>query len=246
MTIFLRRLLSFWAVLLFAVGFFALYPFWLIFLQSKKTHQAAHFLNKIWTYWVFSLCLVPIIVKRKSKLKKGQAYMFCANHFSYADIPIMYVAVNVPFSFIGKHSLGKVPLFGYMYRTLHILVDRKSKDSKFQIMQESYKRIDQKESIVIFPEGTIGKNPPEMLDFKDGAFKMAIEKQIPIVPVTIANNWIILKDDGKWLCSWNPYKAIIHEPIETTGMTSNDIQSLKTQTKNIIEQQLKLEHPNQF
>lgn len=243
MNIFFRKLLSFWALLLFVVGFLALFPFWLIFLQSKKTFQAAHFLNKIWTYWVFSLCLVPIIIIRKSKLKKGQAYIFCANHASYADIPLMYVAVNVPFSFIGKHSLGKIPLFGYMYRTLHILVDRKSKDSKYQIMVESYKRIDQNESIVIFPEGTIGKNAPEMLDFKDGAFKMAIEKQIPIVPVTIANNWIILNDDGKWLCRWNPYKAIMHEPIETIGMTSADIPDLKAKTKSIIEQQLKIEHP---
>jgi 1-acyl-sn-glycerol-3-phosphate acyltransferase len=239
----LRRLYSYWALLLFLVGFFALYPFFYLFLQSKKTFQAAHFLNKIWTYWVFSLCLVPIVIVRKTKLKKGQAYMFCANHCSYADIPLMYVAVNVPFSFIGKSSLGKVPLFGYMYRTLHILVDRKSKDSKYQIMVESYKRIDQNESIVIFPEGTIGKHPPEMLEFKEGAFKMAIEKQIPIVPVTIPNNWLILRDDGKWLCQWKPYKAIVHEPIETTGMTSADILQLKTKTQNIIAQQLKLEHP---
>jgi 1-acyl-sn-glycerol-3-phosphate acyltransferase len=155
----------------------------------------------------------------------------------------MYVAVNVPFSFIGKHSLGKVPLFGYMYRTLHILVDRKSKDSKYQIMVESFKRIDQKESIVIFPEGTIGKNPPEMLEFKEGAFKMAIEKQIPVVPVTIVNNWLILRDDGQWLCQWKPYKAVVHEPIETKGMTSADIGALKLKTRSIIEQQLKLEHP---
>jgi 1-acyl-sn-glycerol-3-phosphate acyltransferase len=110
-------------------------------------------------------------------------------------------------------------------------------------MVESFKRIDQKESIVIFPEGTIGKHPPAMLEFKEGAFKMAIEKQIPIVPVTIVNNWLILRDDGQWLCQWKPYKAVVHEPIETKGMTSADIGDLKLKTRAIIEQQLKLEHP---
>ncbi|MCU9611729.1 1-acyl-sn-glycerol-3-phosphate acyltransferase, partial [Escherichia coli] len=89
-------------------------------------------------------------------------------------------------------------------------------------------------SLVIFPEGTIPENPPFLGQFKDGAFRLAIEKQIPVVPVTIPYNWLILPDDGKWLGKPNKAMAVFHEPISTVGLTMSDIKMLMDQTHQII------------
>jgi 1-acyl-sn-glycerol-3-phosphate acyltransferase len=77
-----------------------------------------------------------------------------------------------------------------------------------------------------------------MGEFKDGAFRAAIEKQIPIVPVTIPYNWIILPAD-QFLLRWHPLKVIFHEPIETTGLTLQDVDALKEKVFRIIDEELK-------
>ena len=83
-----------------------------------------------------------------------------------------------------------------------------------------------------------------MGEFKDGAFKIAIEKQIPIVPVTIPYNWLILPDDGKWSGRPHIAMAIFHEPIETRGMTLENLGELMTKTREVITKELALHNPN--
>lgn len=109
-------------------------------------------------------------------------------------------------------------------------------------MQKAFEAIDKGRSIAIFPEGTIPRNiAPQMIPFKDGPFRMAIEKQIPLVPITIPFNWIILPDDGRFFPKRHLMKVIIHEPIETKGLTTDDIPALKDKTYNIIKNQLEIE-----
>ena len=105
-------------------------------------------------------------------------------------------------------------------------------------MVQSYQAIDEKISIAIFPEGTIPKNAGgPMIPFKEGAFRMAIEKQVPIVPVTIPFNWLILPDDGKMIPKIHLMKMIIHQPIETTGMTLDQIPELSQKTYTVIQEE---------
>ncbi len=92
---------------------------------------------------------------------------------------------------------------------------------------------------MMFPEGgIITANPPEMAPFKDGPFRVAIEKKVPIVPVTIPYNWIILPDED-WLINWRKAKIVYHQPIETSHLTMDDLENLKRQTFEIIEEELK-------
>ncbi|NJM26626.1 MAG: 1-acyl-sn-glycerol-3-phosphate acyltransferase, partial [Bacteroidia bacterium] len=98
---------------------------------------------------------------------------------------------------------------------------------------------DKGKSLVIFPEGGIyTKEPPRMVRFKDGAFRAAIEKQIPLVPVTIPNNWIILPDEA-FLLRWGTVHVIFHEPIETKGLTLADMDRLKSDVYQVIDLELK-------
>jgi len=112
--------------------------------------------------------------------------------------------------------------------------------SKYNALGKCAEELDQGNNLVIFPEGGItSKNPPEMARFKDGAFRLAIEKQIPIVPVTIPYNWIILPDDGKLLLHRHKNMIIFHEPIETKGLTSEDLAQLKSRVYEVIDKELK-------
>lgn len=135
--------------------------------------------------------------------------------------------------------MSKVPVFGYMYSRLHITVDRSNLKSRYSSMIRSLEAIDQGKSLVIFPEGgIITKKDPVIARFKDGAFRTAIEKQIPIVPVTIPYNWIILPP-YEFLVWRGRIKVIFHEPIETTGLTLEDVDMLREKTYNIMNEELK-------
>ena len=141
--------------------------------------------------------------------------------------------------------MEKIPLFGFMYKRMHITVDRQNLKSRYKALNEAAEMLDEGRSLAIFPEGGIlTKEPPKLVPFKDGAFRLAIEKQVPIVPVTLPFNWIILPDDGKLMINKRDgkVKAIFHEPIETKGMVIKDIKLLKERTFGIIEKELKVQN----
>jgi 1-acyl-sn-glycerol-3-phosphate acyltransferase len=131
-----------------------------------------------------------------------------------------------------------VPLFTYMYRKLHITLDRKKLKSRYSSMVQTLQAIEEGKSLVIFPEGGIvTKHDPVMGHFKNGAFRASIEKQIPIVPVTIPFNWIILPAD-QFLLTWRPIRVIFHEPIDPAGYTTKDVEAYKLKVRSVIEVEL--------
>jgi len=141
--------------------------------------------------------------------------------------------------FVGKNDMEKVPLFGFMYRKLHITVDRGSLRSRGNTVLNSLKAIDEGKSLVIYPEGGMATTePPRMSHFKDGAFRAAIEKQIPVVPVTIPFNWIILPDRHPLRLCRGKVKVIFHEPIETHGMTIMEVKKLRDKVYSVIASEL--------
>jgi 1-acyl-sn-glycerol-3-phosphate acyltransferase len=186
---------------------------------------------------MFILIGIPFKVVYKEKLNRKKQYIICPNHCSYLDIPT--VALNRHDTvFVGKNDMENIPVFGFMYRKLHITVDRAKLKSRYITLVKSLKAIDQGKSLVIFPEGgIITKYPPAMGEFKDGAFRAAIEKQIPIVPVTIPYNWIILPPD-QFLLHWKPLKVIFHEPIDPSIYTLKELHLLKAKVKTVIENEL--------
>ncbi len=181
---------------------------------------------------------VPAIVYGKKQLKKNQAYVIAPNHFSLLDIALMGY-IPKPFVFVGKVSLTKIPLFGYMFKKLHITVDRNSLKSRYEAMEKSRIAIDEGKSLVMYPEGGIRtENPPELASFKNGPFKIAIEKQIPLVPVTIPFNYVILPDNGKLLMRPIRPILVIHSPIETKGLRTENVAELREKTYEIINREL--------
>ncbi len=240
----LRRLHTAYGFLVFSIVFLFLLPFLFIPITFPKQFSWIGILNRWWAKSLFILVFLPYRVECRAKLDPRRQYIFCPNHFSYLDIPTMGLnPINT--IFVGKSEMETIPLFGFMYRKLHITVNRASLKSKFNTLMRSLEALDEGKSLVIFPEGgIITKHPPHIGPFKDGAFRAAIEKQIPVVPVTIPHNWIILPDAKDLLLHRGAIKLIFHEPLETQGMNLSDTDLLKKKVSEIIAAELR-KHENQ-
>jgi 1-acyl-sn-glycerol-3-phosphate acyltransferase len=233
----LRAIHTGYGLVVFAVLFAILLPLLLLPMIFPGLHAMVGWINRWWARLLFLFVFLPFRAEYRAKLRKSQIYIFCPNHFSYLDIPTLGLnTINT--LFVGKSEMEKIPLFGFMYRKLHITVNRSSLRSRGETMKRSLAAIDEGKSLVIFPEGGIvTERDPIMSRFKDGAFRVAIEKQIPIVPVTIPYNWIILPPD-QFLLRWHPIKVIFHEPLETRGMTLENLSELKGKVFEIINAEL--------
>lgn len=233
-----RRIYSTYGLIVFALTFLILLPFFFITIKIPALKKYGRKLNRLWSAIFFTLILIRVKFVNKDLIKKNQQYIIVSNHFSYLDIPVLGY-INKDIVFVGKSSLGKVPLFGYMFRNLHIAVDRQSLKSRAESIMKTKNALDEGSSIVMFPEGGITSTaPPLMGRFKDSAFKIAIEKQIPIIPVTLSYNHIILPDDGKLLLKYKTARAVIHAPISVDAKDTLSVTELKELCFNIIQNQL--------
>ena len=155
------------------------------------------------------------------------------------DIMLMLAVVkDNPFVFVGKKELAKIPIFGFFYKRICILVDRSSSKSRFKVFELAQKRLHQGLSICIFPEGGVPDDESIVLDtFKDGAFRLAIEHQIPIVPITFADN---KKRFSFTFLSGNPGKmrVKVHKAINTENLVVENKTQIKEKVRNIILEQL--------
>lgn len=236
----LRLVYWWWISICFLLIFFLLYPVFLIFLQSKKTLPIAHKVNSTWGWLTFIVSGIIPRVKYKQKFKHNRTAVYCANHTSYLDILMSFMIIPGYFTIIAKHSLTKLPLFGYMFNKMYISVNRSSKISRFRSYQACLDAVKGGRSLVVYPEGTIPKDgAPLMIPFKDGPFRIAIETNAPIIPVTFPDNWVIYPDDRKRQARFRWPKMIFHEPIETTGMDISQADELKDMVYDIIDQEIR-------
>lgn len=234
----LRTVHTAYGFFIFILLLILLFPLLLVPIIFPSRFSWTGIINRWWAKLLFVFVFLPYEVECRSKLNPHKTYIFCPNHFSYLDIPAMGLnPVNT--IFVGKNDMERVPLFGFMYRKLHLTVDRGSLRSRGNTLLNSLKAIDDGKSLVIYPEGGIASShPPRIAPFKDGAFRTAIEKQISVVPVTIPFNWIILPDQKPLRLHRGNVKVIFHKPIETKGMTIMDVKKLRDKVYAVIAGEL--------
>lgn len=141
---------------------------------------------------------------------------------------------------MGKDELLNNPVLGIFFKTIDIAVNRNSKISAFRAFKKAGENLEKGMSLIIFPEGKIDDHyPPKLSEFKNGPFRLAIEKNIPIVPVSIINVWKISWDDGTMYGSKPGICDIyIHKPIDTSGLSYTDTDTLKDEVFNLINSKL--------
>lgn len=228
-----------WFYILMGLPIIIMLPFLLVFTSSEKFYPQYFVCARIWAKSIlYGMGFYPVI-RSSAKLVEGKSYMFVANHTSIIDIMLMLAVIDHPFVFLGKKELARIPLFGYFYRRTCILVDRGSQKSRLEAFAEAQRRLKQGNSICIFPEGGVPEDKTiEMAAFKDGAFRLAIDHQIPIVPITFHDN---KKRFSYTFISGSPGKmrVKIHPVIPTINKTQEDKRMIKDKTFNVILSELR-------
>ncbi len=214
-----------------------LLPVLLIVISREKWYPQFFKIARFWAKFILIGMGFSYKIKTKQKPKKGESYMFIANHTSMTDIMLMLASVKNPFVFVGKKELANIPLFGFVYKRTCILVDRSSAKSRQAVFLRAQRRLKQGLSICIFPEGGVPDEEIILDDFKDGAFRLAINHQIPIVPMTFYDN---KKRFSYTFFSGGPgrMRVKIHEFLDTKDLKTEDTKSLNKKAREIIYKEL--------
>lgn len=223
-----------WFYILMFTSLLLLFPFLLIFsIKERHYHifwKFARFLSKILIYGMG----FRIDFSEEESIEPNKSYMFCPNHASLLD-PFLLIAISKnPIVFVGKKELAKIPVFGFLYKRTVIMVDRSSLESRKRVFEMAKKRLQNGVSMAIFPEGLVPTEDVVLSPFKKGAFSLAIEFEIPIVPQVYY--------DCKRFFSWDIFKGrpgVLrvhqHSFIETKGFSlEKDMKTLKDKTFHLI------------
>ncbi|WP_242131065.1 lysophospholipid acyltransferase family protein [Aestuariivivens marinum] len=227
-----------WFYVLVALPIIILFPVLLISISKDSWYPFFFKLARIWARIILIGMGFEIKIEREQNPEQGKSYMFIANHTSMADIMLMLVSVKNPFVFVGKKELAKIPLFGFFYKRTCIMVDRSSERSRKAVFLRAQRRLEQGLSICIFPEGGVPQEHIDLDDFKDGAFRLAINHKIPVVPLTFFDN---KKRFSYTFFSGGPgaMRVKIHEFLQTNNLTIEDTKTLNKQARAVILSQLK-------
>jgi 1-acyl-sn-glycerol-3-phosphate acyltransferase len=228
----------------FILGLIVLYPLFRWHLRKKESFPKALRLKRFWAAWIMSVPGIRFECSFEVPLEDyPQPCVFCANHTSYLDIVASYRRTPGYYVFMGKGELRNAPLFGMFFKEMNIPVFRHSRSGSHKAYLRAGEEIDKGHSVFLYPEATIPTTAPRMKVFKNGAFKLAIDKQVPVVPVTFIGNWKILQNGGFFKSNGRPglSKVVYHKPIDTKGMTETDLISLRERVFNTIDKTLREE-----
>ncbi len=178
--------------------------------------------------------LIGCEIKGKEFIKPGETYILVCNHRSLVDVPVLAIGCKNTFHFLAKAELTKIPLMGYLIKRLYITVVRSDRVNRSQSLEAMKSSIDKNISVAIFPEGTRNKTNAPLLEFRDGAFRLAIKTQKPIAVLTILDSDRLLPPIGPLAVRPGIVHASWSKPIETEGMTDDDLPVLKEKVREIM------------
>ncbi len=190
----------------------------------SKTRVIPHKIARLWGQSILLASGIKVAVNGLSNIHPGKSYIYMPNHKSNFDIPVLMDALPGQFRWLAKVELFKIPLFGYaMKRAGCISINRSDRESAVASLNQAARIIKQGVSVLIFPEGTRSSNN-SILPFKKGGFVLAIETQVPIVPVVIHGTGAIM-----------PKKQIRIQPQEVVVELAAPIQTAKYSKKTMSD-----------
>ena len=194
--------------------------------------------QRLWARLILAVSFVKVSVTGLDKMDPSQTCVFCANHRSYLDPPVILASLNRSVCFLAKQSLFSIPFLGWaMRRAGDVPLNRQDPRQATRSLAMAAQRIRQGVSVITFPEGTRsldGKLHP----FLSGAFRLAIKTQAPVVPVAISGTREALPP-GSLHFRGGRVQLRVGDPISTQGMTKQDRDKLAGQTWQRIEEMLR-------
>lgn len=216
-----------WIISTYVVSLLGAFP--VIFIVGIWDKPAARrFIWGIVHYWAIGwLALIGMPLSRFGPRPDDQKYVYIANHISYLDTVVIYAAIPHYFRTLAKKEMAKIPVFGFVYKQIAILVDRSSNESRAKSMRLMWRLLKNECNVAVFPEGTFNETGAPLKHFYDGAFRLAINTQTPVLPMIFPDTV------DRWHYSTN-YKikpgrnrVVYLDPVPSEGMTLEDLPALK-------------------
>ena len=220
----LGRVFALWALLLFVGGIIIIcIPVWIISYQPEPKRTISVFkILRVWMNFFFTLTGVKRMIRGKENFKKGENYVVVCNHNSFMDIPLSSPAIPGANKTIAKIEMARIPIFGVIYKSGSVLVDRKSEESRRKSYSRMKEVLDMGLHMCIYPEGTRNKTSEPLQRFHDGAFKLAVESKKEIIPAVIFYTRRVLP--RKIFYFW-PHRVEMHflPPVPVASKSSQEL-----------------------
>jgi len=187
-------------------------------------HFWGYWPGRLWSWFTTRILLLPVTVEGRENLNATQSYVFVANHQGFVDIFLIYGYLRRNFKWMMKHELRQWPCIGPACAAAHhIFVDKRGPSKIRQTYDSARKVLQAGMSLVVFPEGSRTFSG-HMSTFRRGAFMLADDLQLPVVPLTINGSFKALPRQRKWpWITWTPLRLTIHEPIYPIGKGAENI-----------------------
>jgi len=225
------------------VFFVTLVPFYPIFvyLLAKESRWRQSFKWQVrWGKVVLFFSGIKLVIEGKENVPKPP-YVIISNHASYIDTFLMYGIIPDFFSFMGMAELAKMPMFGRFFTSgQNIPVNRSSRMESVKAFKIAAQKLANGDSIALFPEGGIKDQVPELSQFKNGAFKLAMEEGVPLVPVLLFDTHKIVESNDLFQTSGRPGKARVKilKPRPTAHLKQEDLIPLREQIRDDMKNEL--------
>lgn len=226
---FLRTIWFAWLLIWFVFTGIIAFAFYIVVFNlftGKRKIWITFYVTKWWGRFLMGGIGIFMRAKGTEFLDKNQTYILVSNHLSMVDIPVCMSTCPIPFSFLAKKEVDKMPFVGYLARNMHVYVDRKSPESRIESMETMRKHLNEKSSIHLFVEGTRNKSNAPLQKFHKGAFALAVETQKPIAVMVIIGSERGINPRLKFQAAPALPLAVWTKPISTEGMTEEDIPKL--------------------
>ena len=208
-----------------------------------KAHFWGYYPAMIWSRLMCWLMLLPVRVEGRENLQAHTSYVFVANHQGPYDIFLIYGFLGRNFKWMMKKSLGQLPLIGRACRSAgHIMVDKSGPRGIQHTCEQGRRVLHGGTSLVVFPEGA-RTFTGHMGVFRRGAFQLADELQMSVVPITINGSFDVLsRQQGFTFLTWHPLRLTIHPAIAPQESGHDDVQHLMQQSYDTIMSALDLKY----
>lgn len=192
-----------------------------------------HGCARVWSWLIIKTSRVRVHIEGLENIPPDHTVLFCANHPSAMDIPLMFVCLPVQFRFAAKRSLFHMPFLGWhLRRSGHIPVDREHPKKAIQSLEKAAERIRAGTPVLMFPEGHRSREGG-LGTFKSGSFYLAIQAGVPLIPITINGTRRVLKPDSLHIHP-GVVEVIIHPPIPTQGLGLGDVNALSLRVREAV------------
>jgi 1-acyl-sn-glycerol-3-phosphate acyltransferase len=225
-------------LVLFVASLLLIYPFFLI-MGLRDSPGSRRLTTRVVQFWARKwLWIIGMPARTMGVFPANKKFIIVANHISYLDTINIYAVIPEYFRTLARKEMVRVPLFGVVYKQLAILVDRSSHRSRARSMRFMWRQLRNEGHIALFPEGSFNETGETMKDFYDGAFRLAINSQMPLLPVLFPDTEERWHYSAWWKLWPGKNRAVFLHPVFVNGLTLKDLPELKERVRRMMEEEL--------